>query len=116
MVISSPTNTDCVVIDSDEAYDAAELANIDHQSDVTLGVSEYTHDIYKYLRQAEVISFSSFSYYYHCDAEYEGKWLCTVECKLLFNLSFIVSLVGGKALVVNVINKNVGKGEKRFHI
>ena len=64
MVISSPTNTDCVVIGSDEAYDTTELVNIDHQPDITLGVSEYTHDIYKYLRQAEVISTLLFSYNY----------------------------------------------------
>ena len=55
MVISSPTTTDCVVIDSDEIFETPGIADIDHESDITLGVSEYTHDIYKYLRQAEVI-------------------------------------------------------------
>ena len=54
MVISSPSNDDCVIIDSDEVDNESEILHIDHPSDVALGVSEYTHDIYKYLRQAEV--------------------------------------------------------------
>ena len=56
MVISSPTDTDCVVIDSDVIEDTKEIMNIDRHLDTTLGVSEYTQDIYKYLRQAEVIN------------------------------------------------------------
>ena len=55
MIVSSPTSTDCVVIDSDDVYDTAEIADIEHMTDVSIGASEYTHDIYKYLRQAEVI-------------------------------------------------------------
>ena len=57
MVISSPCNTDCVVIGSDEVVNSSEIANIDQDSDKLLGVSEYAEDIYKYLRQAEVSSF-----------------------------------------------------------
>eukprot|EP00795_Rhopilema_esculentum_P000843 gene843-10587_t len=54
MVISSPCNTDCVVIGSDEVVNSSEIANIDQDSDKLLGVSEYAEDIYKYLRQAEL--------------------------------------------------------------
>lgn len=56
MIVSSPTSTDCVVIDSDDVYDTAEIADIEHMTDVSIGASEYTHDIYKYLRQAELKS------------------------------------------------------------
>ena len=62
MIISSPS-ADCCVIDSDEVYSTAEIADIEHMTDVSIGASEYTHDIYKYLRQAEVILL----YFFHID-------------------------------------------------
>ncbi len=51
MIISSPD--DCVVIKTDE-IEKAEIEEIHDTSENTLGFSEYTQDIYKYLKVAEV--------------------------------------------------------------
>lgn len=64
MVISSPNDTDCVVIDSDIVQDPNEIFDIDRHQDKMLGVSDYTQDIYKYLRQAEVIGFGLFKLFW----------------------------------------------------
>lgn len=53
MIISSPNDDDCVIINSDEVEGNLEIANIDHVSEKVLGISEYTQDIYKYLKEAE---------------------------------------------------------------
>ena len=57
MIISSPNDDDCVIINSDEVEGNLEIANIDHVSEKVLGISEYTQDIYKYLKEAEVCNF-----------------------------------------------------------